>query len=215
MDGAMTITAGTQLDPAIQALLAAMGSNPAAWLHYLIAIIVGVVLAPWGQNIVEGIIAKSPNLFVRLLAPTILGALTTTIMAYVGKSWGITPQDASLALATFLGAVHVFNKTAWAADLGKVEKAVEANSPMLSSVAEEVLSAAGHPEAATLVAALSKVSRPSAPPVPAAEVKHYADGSVATGTNLPDVSPVSGAPVIVPTPIPEAIPAVMPPVVTP
>ena len=152
-DTSADLAGDTGTAAALQALLSAAGSTPASWLHYAIAVLVGLVLAPWGQNLVEGFIGKSPNFFVRLLAPTILGSVTATLVAFVGKQWGITPQDAALAFATFLGAVHAFNASGFAAEVkGAAGSAVSLlTSPAAQTLESTLLTAAGHPEAAALL----------------------------------------------------------------
>ena len=173
---------------AFQDLAHAMGSNPASWMHFAIAALVGAVLAPWGQNMVEGFVGKSPNLFVRLLAPTILGSVTSTLIAIVGKQYGIMPQDAALALATFLGAVHAFNGSSLAADVKKV--VALAGTPQAQTLETAVLTAAGHPEAALIIGSVQKAlataraaAAPSAPVIDAGP-------AVPAPVPLPSVDPV-------------------------
>lgn len=122
LDLSITAQALGDSQAALLAVGQAVGTTPTSWITFLLSLVVGLVLSPYGQNLVEGLVGQSPNFMVKLFAPTILGAVTAALTAWAGKSYGITPASASTALAAFLGGVHWFNGTIWAADIKKANQ---------------------------------------------------------------------------------------------
>ena len=92
--------------------------NTGSLIAYGVAALLGLILAPTHQAIIEGLLARFPLPFwVKPFVPSALASIIGSASAWALKSYGVTPQDALAAAASLASFTHLFNASPWAADL--------------------------------------------------------------------------------------------------
>ena len=132
--------------------------NTGSLIAYGVAALLGLILAPTHQAIIEGLLARFPLPFwVKPFVPSALASIIGSASAWALKSYGVTPQDALAAAASLASFTHLFNASPWAADLeakalgalkAPVAKAAAQVVPMLLLAAFLGLGAGLHAEVA-------------------------------------------------------------------
>lgn len=110
-----------------QALTMLSDLNSYQLISYGIAALLGLLLAPGHQAVIEGLVSKFPLPFwIKPFIPTTLASIVSSVAAWALKNYNVTPGDAVAAAASLSFFTHIINATGLAADLEAKGKAVTA-----------------------------------------------------------------------------------------
>ena len=101
-----------------QALTMLSSLNSYQLISYGIAALLGLLLAPSHQAVIEGLVSKFPLPFwVKPFIPTTLASIVSSVAAWALKNYSVTPGDAVAAAASLSFFTHIWNATPWSANL--------------------------------------------------------------------------------------------------
>lgn len=94
--------------------IATQSQSIGGFSHTVVAIVIGLMLSPVKQNILEHYVMPFIPWYAKAIVPLVLGSILSAIGMALAKKMGIEPSDALAAAAAMTGGAYAFNASALA-----------------------------------------------------------------------------------------------------